>query len=390
MASQTSTIEIHGECAPGYEPVRAAFEENFLLRQEIGAAFSVTRHGEAVVDLWAGWADPERTTPWQADTLSNVWSTTKGMTAICAHQLADRGLLDLDAPVAKYWPEFAAAGKQDIPVRWLLSHRSGVTGIGLERPVSVEELYDWDHITGLLAAQAPLFEPNSTSGYHALSYGFLVGEVVRRASGKTIRDYFAEHVAGPLGADFQIGLGSEADLARCSTLVEPTLTSEMASALATAFANAGPVALAAMANPRVEGHHANETVWRQAILPALNGHGTAKAIATIYGALADGSERLLSNAALAKAREGQGREVDVVGGLGNEWALGFYLGSDERGFGPNPLAFGHDGLGGSTGGADPESGISFGYTMNQMGPLIRDDPRKMALVAALFSSSALS
>lgn len=390
MVSQTSTVEIHGECAPGFEPVRAAFEENFLRRHEIGAAFSVTLRGEPVVDLWAGWADPGRTTPWRADTLTNVWSTTKGMTAICAHQLADRGVLDLDAPVAEYWPEFAAAGKQHIPVRWLLSHRSGVTGIGLDRPVTVEELYDWDHITGLLAAQAPFFEPNSASGYHALSYGFLVGEVVRRAGGRTIRDHFAEHVAGPLGADFQIGLTAEADLARCSTMVEPVLTDEMAGELAKAFANAGPAGLAALANPRLEGHHSNDPGWRRAILPALNGHGTAKAIATIYGALADGSERLLSNAALATAREGQGRAIDVVAGLGNEWALGFYLGSEERGFGPNPLAFGHDGFGGSSGGADPESGVAFGYTMNQMGPLLRDDPRKMALVDATFGSPALS
>lgn len=382
--------EIHGECAAGFEPVRAVFEENFAQRDEIGAAFSVTHRGEPVVDLWAGWADPDRTTPWRADTLTNVWSTTKGMTAICAHRLADGGLLDLDAPVAEYWPEFAAEGKQKIPVRWLLSHRSGVTGIGLDRPVAVEELYDWEHITGLLAAQAPLFEPGTVSGYHALSYGFLVGEVIRRAGGQDVHTYFAEHVAGPLGADFQIGLGSDADLDRCSTLVEPVLSAEMAGALAQAFANAGPAALAALANPRVQGRNANDPVWRRAILPALNGHGTAQAIATIYGALADGTGRLLSNAALTAAREGQGREVDVVGGLGNEWALGFYLGSEERGFGPNPRAFGHDGLGGSSGGADPESGIAFGYTMNRMGPLMRDDPRKMALVEAVFSSPALA
>jgi len=379
--------EIHGECATGFEPVRAAFEENFAERDEIGAAFSVTRHGETVVDLWAGWADPDRTTPWRADTLTNVWSTTKGMTAICAHHLADAGLLDLEAPVARYWPEFAAAGKQDIPVRWLLSHRSGVTGIDPERPVTVEELYDWDHVTGLLAAQAPLFEPGTVSGYHALSFGFLVGEVIRRAGGLDVRAYFAKHVAGPLDADFRIGLDTDVDLARCSTLVEPVLSAETASALAQAFASAGPPALAALGNPRVQGRDSNDPAWRRAILPALNGHGTARAIATIYGALASG--RLLSDAALATAREGQGRAVDVVGGLGTEWALGFYLGGEEHGFGPNPRAFGHDGFGGSSGGADPESGIAFGYTMNRMGSLLRDDPRKMALVNATFAAPAL-
>ena len=378
------TVAVHGACAPGFEPVQQTFAENFAERGELGAAFAVAVRGEIVVDLWAGWADPAQAIPWRPDTLANVWSTTKGMTALCAHLLADAGELDLDAPVARYWPEFAAAGKAEIPVRWLLSHRSGVVGIGLQRPVSIEDLYDWELITGLLAAQEPLFAPGSASGYHAVSFGFLVGEVVRRVAGQGVREFFAERVAGPLGADFSIGI-EESELARCATLVEPVLTPEMTTALTEAFANAGPVALSAMANPRPEGHHANDPVWRTAVLPAWNGHGTARALAQIYGALADGSERLLSASALTRAREGQGKEVDVVAGVSNEWALGWYLGSDARGFGPNPAAFGHDGLGGSSGGADPESGLAFGYAMNRMGPLLRDDPRKMALVNAAFA-----
>ncbi|WIV56466.1 serine hydrolase domain-containing protein [Amycolatopsis nalaikhensis] len=379
-----TAVEVHGECAPGFEPVREAFEANFRERGELGAAFTAIRHGEVVVDLWGGWSGPDRAKPWRADTLANVWSTTKGMTAICAHKLADAGELDVDAPVAKYWPEFAAAGKAEVPVRWLLSHRSGVPGIGLDRPVRIEELYDWDLMTSLLAAQEPLCEPGSAGGYHALAYGWLVGEVVRRIAGQGVREFFAEQVAGPLGADFSIGLPGDADLDRCATLVDPVLTEEMANALATAFAAAGPVAQAALMNPRLQGHDANEPAWRHAVMPALNGHGTARAIATIYAALVDGS--LLSPAALARARESQGKEVDAVLGLPNEWGLGFYLGSDARGFGPNPTAFGHDGLGGSTGGADPENGIAFGYTLNQLGPLIRDDPRKMALVNAVYES----
>ncbi|MFI5608031.1 serine hydrolase domain-containing protein [Amycolatopsis sp. NPDC051903] len=384
MDDQTA-VTLHGTCEPGFEGVQRAFVENISERGELGAAFAVVHRGEVVVDLWAGWADPDRATPWRPDTLTNVWSTTKGMTALCAHLLADAGELDLDAPVARYWPQFAAAGKDGIPVRWLLSHRSGVVGVGVERPVKVEELYDWDHITGLLAAQEPLFPPGSASGYHALSFGFLVGEVVRRVAGQGIDEFFAAQVAEPLGVDFSFGV-AEAELGRCSTLVEPVLTSELTTALTEAFANAGPVALAAMANPRVEGHHANDPAWRRAVLPALNGHGTARALATVYGALADG--RLLSAGALARARAGQGKEVDVVAGVPNEWALGFYLGSDARGFGPNPAAFGHDGLGGSSGGADPETGIGFGYVMNRMGPLLRDDPRKMALVNATFACLA--
>ncbi|MEV4142706.1 serine hydrolase domain-containing protein [Amycolatopsis sp. NPDC049691] len=382
MDSATATV--HGECAPGFEPVRAAFEENFRSRGELGAAFTALRDGEVVVDLWGGWSGPERTAEWQPDTLANVWSTTKGMTAICAHKLVDAGELDVDAPVAKYWPEFAAAGKAEVPVRWLLTHRSGVPGIGLDRPVRVEELYDWDLMTSLLAAQEPLYVPGSAGGYHALAYGWLVGEVVRRIAGQGIREFFAEQVAGPLDADFSIGLASDADLDRCATLVDPVMTEEMANALATAFAAAGPVAQAALTNPQLAGHHANDPAFRRAVMPALNGHGTARAIATIYGALATGG--LLSAPTLARARESQGKEIDAVLGLPNEWGLGFYLGSDARGFGPNPAAFGHDGLGGSTGGADPENGISFGYTLNQLGPLIRDDPRKMALVNAVYES----
>ncbi len=382
MDSATATV--HGECAPGFEPVRAAFEENFRSRGELGAAFTAIRDGEVVVDLWGGWSGPERTAEWQPDTLANVWSTTKGMTAICAHKLVDAGELDVDAPVAKYWPEFAAAGKAEVPVRWLLTHRSGVPGIGLDRPVRVEELYDWDLMTSLLAAQEPLYVPGSAGGYHALAYGWLVGEVVRRIAGQGIREFFAEQVAGPLDADFSIGLAAGSDLDRCATLVDPVMTEEMANALATAFAAAGPVAQAALTNPQLAGHHANDPAFRRAVMPALNGHGTARAIATIYGALATGD--LLSAPTLARARESQGKEIDAVLGLPNEWGLGFYLGSDARGFGPNPAAFGHDGLGGSTGGADPENGISFGYTLNQLGPLIRDDPRKMALVNAVYES----
>lgn len=382
MDSATATV--HGECAPGFEPVRAAFEENFRSRGELGAAFTAIRDGEVVVDLWGGWSGPERTAEWRPDTLANVWSTTKGMTAICAHKLVDAGELDVDAPVAKYWPEFAAAGKAEVPVRWLLTHRSGVPGIGLDRPVRVEELYDWDLMTSLLAAQEPLYVPGSAGGYHALVYGWLVGEVVRRIAGQGIREFFAEQVAGPLGADFSIGLSDDADLDRCATLVDPVMTEEMANALATAFAAAGPVAQAALTNPQLAGHHANEPAFRRAVMPALNGHGTARAIATIYGALATGD--LLSAPTLARARESQGKEIDAVLGLPNEWGLGFYLGSDARGFGPNPAAFGHDGLGGSTGGADPENGMAFGYTLNQLGPLIRDDPRKMALVTAVYES----
>jgi CubicO group peptidase (beta-lactamase class C family) len=383
MTEATTAPSIQGVCAPGFEAVRAAFEQNFVARGELGAAVSVVRAGEPVVDLWAGWADPERSRAWQADTLTNVWSATKGMTAICAQQLMDRGELAVDAPVSRYWPEFAAVGKADLPVRWLLSHRSGVTGVGVEHPLTVEDLYDWSTMTTLLAAQEPLFPPGSASGYQALSFGYLVGELIRRITAQSVGAFFADNVAAPLGVDFRIGL-ADADLSRCSVLVEPPADPALESALATAFAAAGPAALAALANPRPLGRHANVTAWRQAEIPSANGHGTARALATVYGALADGSERLLSTETLTRGRASQGRGIDAVAGVGGEFGLGYTLGSEERSFGPNPLAFGHDGFGGSTGFADPENGVGFGYVMNQMGPLLRDDPRKMALVRALY------
>ena len=195
---------IHGTCEAGFEPVREAFAANFAERDEIGASVAVVAGGRPVVNLWAGWADPARTRPWQQDTLTNVWSTTKAVTSLCAHILMDRGELDPDAPVARYWPEFAQAARRDIPVRSIMSHQSGLTGLAV--PASVTDYYDWEKITGLLAAQEPLFPPGSTSGYQAITFGYLVGEVIRRITGQTCGQLIATEIAGPLGADFHIGL----------------------------------------------------------------------------------------------------------------------------------------------------------------------------------------
>lgn len=195
---------VHGHCDTRFTAVRTAFEENFRDRAELGAAVSVMVGGETVVDLWGGWADAARTRPWERDTLVNVWSTTKGPTALCAHILADRGLLDFDAPVAAYWPEFAAAGKEKVLVRHLLSHRAGLSG--LREPHSLAELFDWELTTERLAAMEPWWEPGTVSGYHAFTYGFLVGEVVRRVSGLLPGAFLEREVTGPLGIDFTIGL----------------------------------------------------------------------------------------------------------------------------------------------------------------------------------------
>jgi CubicO group peptidase (beta-lactamase class C family) len=375
--------EIHGTCAERFEPVRAAFAANFAERGEIGASVAVVAGGEPVVNLWAGWADPARTRPWQQDTITNVWSTTKAMTSLCAHILMDRGQLDPDAPVARYWPEFAAGGKAEIPVRWIMSHQSGLTGLSV--PTAVQDYYDWEKITALLAGQEPLFPPGSTSGYQAITFGYLVGEVVRRITGQTCGAFFQAEIAGPLGADFFIGL-PRTELGRCSELLGVRPSEDQQAALAQAYASASPAAQAALTNPALTGDEANADDWRMAEIPAANGHGTALGLVTVFGTLVDGSERLISAKTLQAARTGQGRHTDLVLGFPLEFGLGFGLSGPESHFGPNPAAFGHDGFGGSAVGADPEAGVAFAYVMNRMDMNLVDDPRKMALIKAVYQS----
>ncbi|MDN0199164.1 serine hydrolase domain-containing protein [Streptomyces sp. S.PNR 29] len=380
--------QVHGHCDARFVAVRSAFEENFRDRGELGAAVTVTVDGATVVDLWGGWADEARTRPWQRETLVNVWSTSKGPVALCAHLLADRGLLDFDAPVATYWPEFAEAGKEKVLVRHLLSHRAGLSG--LREPHSVGQLYDWQLTVDRLAAMEPWWEPGTQSGYHALTYGHLVGEVVRRVSGLLPGAFLEREVTGPLGLDFTVGLPDKQS-ARAAELVQPPVagTSEQAAV----FAQLAPAAIAALTNPGVGAAEANSPEWRAAEIPAANGHGTARAVAALYGIFAGGGSydghRVLSPEAAERVREGQGACRDLVLGAGfageTEAGLGLWLSGPNGSYGPNPRAFGHDGFGGSCGLADPEAGVSLGYVMNRMGPHVADDPRKMALIDALYS-----
>ncbi|MFS4096894.1 serine hydrolase domain-containing protein [Streptomyces sp. AF1A] len=381
--------QVHGHCDARFAAVREAFEENFRERGELGAAVAVTVDGATVVDLWGGWADAAGTRPWERDTLVNVWSTTKGPVALCAHILADRGLLDFDAPVAAYWPAFAAAGKEKVLVRHLLSHRAGLSG--LREPHSVADLYDWELTTARLAATEPWWEPGTRSGYHALTFGFLVGEVVRRISGLRPGAFLEREVTGPLGTDFTVGL-PEKEAGRVAELAHPRAVPS--SEQAAVFSQLTPAALAALTNPVVGAAEANTPEWRAAEIPAANGHGTARAVAALYGVFAGrgshGGRRLLSPQAAERVREGQGSCRDLVLGAGfegeTEVGLGLWLSGPHGSYGPNPRAFGHDGFGGSCGLADPEAGVSLGYVMNRMGPRIADDPRKMALVDALYSA----
>lgn len=381
---------VQGHCDARFTAVRTAFEENFRDRGELGAAVTVTLDGETAVDLWGGWADAARTRPWERETLVNVWSTSKGPVSLCAHILADRGLLDFDAPVAAYWPEFAAAGKESVLVRHLLSHRAGLAG--LREPHSLAQLCDWELTVERLAAQEPWWQPGTRSGYHALTFGHLVGEVVRRVSGLLPGAFLEREVTGPLGIDFTIGL-PEKEADRAAELVHPPAASS--SEQAAIFAQLAPAAVAALANPLVGATEANTAQWRAAEIPAANGHGTARAVAALYGIFAGrgsyGSRQVLSLEAAERVRQGQGSCRDLVLGAGfaheTEIGLGLWLSGPNGSYGPNPRAFGHDGFGGSCGLADPEAGLSLGYAMNRMGPHIADDPRKMALVDALYSAA---
>ncbi len=382
---------IHGECAERFRAVREAFEASFRTRDEIGAAVSVCVDGETVVDLWAGHADPGRTRPWQRDTLVNVYSTTKGMTAFCAHQLVEQRRLDLDAPVAEYWPEFARAGKGDLPVRWLLSHRAGLPAV--KEPLPPEALFDWRAMVDALAAQEPWWKPGETHGYHALTYGWLVGEVVRRIAGRSLGTYFREEIAAPLGADFHIGL-ADAEHGRVGDLTPlPTEGAEGEPALAELFVNE-PESMTALAftNPPSINDGPHHAAWRRAEIPGANGHGTARAIARIYGAVARGGDldgvHVLDAPAIARCHAEQSRGPDLVLQVPTRFGLGFMLSQPGAAFGPNPRAFGHPGAGGSLGFADPDAKLGFGYTMNRLGPHILIDPRPKALFDAAYASLA--
>ena len=377
--------DVHGECAPRFAAVREAFEANFAQGREVGASFAATLDGEPIVDLWGGFADAARTRPWQRDTIVNVFSTTKAMAALVAHQLADRGRLDLDAPVAELWPEFAAAGKHSLPVRWLLSHQAGLAA--LREPLPPEALFDWKRMTAALAAERPWWEPGSASGYHAMTFGYLVGEVVRRAGGRSLGALFRDEVARPLGADFHIGLPASED-ARVAELVPPS-AAEVAAA---GQAPPDPESLLGkvMGNPPLDARLANTAPWRRAEIPAANGHGNARSVARVMAALALGGElggtRVIGAPALERATSEQCLGQDLVLPLPMRWGLGFMLSHPGLPLGPSPRAFGHGGWGGSLGIADPDARVSWAYVMNQMSAGTLGDTRAFELAQALYAA----
>ena len=381
---------IAGHCDERFARVRELFTASIEKKQNLGASVCFVVDGEPVVDLYGGWIDRERTRPWQEDTLVNLYSTTKGMTALCAHMLVDRGQLDLDAPVAEYWPEFAAEGKDRVPVRWLLSHRVGLPAV---RPkLSLQDMYDWHPMVEALAAEKPWWEPGTQHGYHAVTYGQLVGEVIRRVDGRTVGQFFREEVAEPLGADFHIGFGAEHD-ARTSRLYGglglPRGGGKAGEGDATPgaprfklpkgplgdfmrdMADPSTMTGAAFNNPTLAGDTVNSRDWRAAEVPAANGHGTARAIAKIYGVLARGGEQdgvhLMRPETLDRAITAESDGPDaVLGQMPMRFGLGFMLRQDFMPLSPGPRGFGHAGAGGSLGVGDPDTKTGFGFTLNKM------------------------
>ncbi|WP_432585937.1 serine hydrolase domain-containing protein [Streptomyces sp. HD1123-B1] len=387
---------IDGEVAPGFEPVREAFMANFARHGDIGAAVCVYQDGRPVVDLWGGIADPETGRPWTRDTLQLVYSATKGATATAAHMLAERGALDLDAPVAKYWPEFAANGKADIPVRWLLSHQAGL--VALDQPVPLNEALAWYPMAAALAAQRPLWSPGTAHGYHGRTWGWLVGEVIRRVSGRSPGRFFADEIAAPLGLDFFIGLPAE-ERDRVSRMVYQRPEVDLTTVPAESLPEELRELVAAWRDPDSFSNRAYAVTHPAAIdfdspevqaaeLPASNGISSARGLARMYAALigeVDGV-RLLTPETLASATKEQASGKDQVILIPSRFSSGYMLPTATNPMtGPN--AFGHTGRGGSLGFADQELGVTFGYVMNHIiGGA--DDVRAVSIVEAVRKSLA--
>lgn len=380
-----SEAQVAGGCDPRFALAREAFTTNFTERGERGAALCVTLGGRTVVDLWGGWADTAGTRPWRPGTLVNVFSIGKGLTAVCAARLAGQGRLDVDATVATYWPEFAAACKGGITVRHVLSHQAGLPAIRRRMPPG--SMLDWPAMTAALAAQEPWWRPGTAHGYHVNTFGFLAGEIVRRASGSTVGAFLREEVAGPAGADVHIGLPAPAQV-RAADFIwpgppppeeEPPGLDGARLMAHNAYFNPGGLSGAGVINTRA---------WRAAELPSTNAHASARGVARIYTALAAGGildgTVLVDPAALAAATTEQVSGADLVLGRPSRFGLGFQLTQPERPLGPGPSGFGHFGAGGSVGFCHPDAGLAFGYVTNQMGPRWQN-PRNRALIDAVFA-----
>jgi CubicO group peptidase (beta-lactamase class C family) len=385
-------VTVNGACASGFEPVRDAFEQNFAERDEIGAAVSVWVDGDLVVNLWGGSADAAGLRPWQEDTLASIFSASKGLTSTCVHLLADRGEIDLHAPVAKYWPEFGKAGKDEITIAMVMSHRSGV--IGPRTRLTPEETLDWDAVCAHIAAAKPWWQPGTAQGYHMVTFGFILGELTRRVTGRTLGQFLRTEIAEPLGIDVHVGLPA-AEHHRCAEMVnKPHIRDVLAAGEAPGHPTCvteHPMAGLSIAMGFVPDDEVGSDmidVWRSVEYPATNAHVTALGLSTFYNALAQG--KLLTREHMELCRVSQGEfDTDVVLGArvaDHGWGLGYML--NQGGVaGPNKRIFGHGGSGGSFGFVDLEHGIGYAYVMNNFDATkCNADPRSVALSDQVYSA----
>jgi CubicO group peptidase (beta-lactamase class C family) len=391
MSEHGRWIEISGPSLLGggyraaYAPVFEAFRRNFD-DGELGAAVSAVQDGELVVDIWGGHRDPDHKLRWERDTTVCMMSVAKVFSALSMHILADRGVVDLDAPVSRYWPEFARNGKESVLLRWVLCHLAGVPVID-NAPRGA--IYDWNAMTGGLVAQKPLWEPGTTRCYHTCTQGFILGEIVRRVTGKTIGAFIRDEIAGPLGIDYAIGLDA-AQAARCAMMIPSKGVT-----LTRAQEGDGTGMLARGWGQLPVHEDFNSPAWRSSEIPSVNGHGTARAVARFCGALARGGEidgvRIISLASLERAITEQWAGADLMSGLTFRIALGFFLNCPpDRPMGPNPPTFGHSGAGGAQSFADPVLRLGFAYAPNRMHGGMDNGPRGTRLIDAVFGCATAS
>lgn len=376
-------MEIHGYCDEKFAAVRERFERNFAEFPEVGACFAASLDGEMVIDIWAGHTNKERNQAWQENTLCNVWSTTKTMTYLVALMLEDRGELRLDAPIAQYWPEFGAHGKDKITVAQILSHQAAVPG--WREPTAVAAMYDWDKTVAYLANSEPWWQPTAqTCGYHALSQGFLIGEVVRRVTGESIGQWFKQHVANKVSADFHIGIAPQ-EHSRIANMYNPPNPSALV-ALMKGQTLAAPV----FGHMPASAKHVTTPEWLQAEIPAAGGQGNARSVVRAQTALANDGKafgvQLLSPQAAQRASQLQVKAKDQVLGIAMEYCMGYARSTVDMPHSPNPQSFFWGGAGGSTIVIDPSERLCYSYVMNQMLPSVVGEKRGFGLGDALYAS----
>jgi CubicO group peptidase (beta-lactamase class C family) len=373
--------DIAGVCDPKFSEARDILAASIDSGNDVGASFAVTIGGEMVVDIWGGYLDETASAPWQEDTLVNVYSTTKTMSFLCALVLADRGQLDFDRNVVDYWPEFAQNGKERVKVWHLMNHAAGLSG--MDDLMSAEDMYDWDKMVALLAAQAPWWEPGSASGYHAITQGYLIGEVVRRITGKTLGTYFQEEIAGPLGADFFIGV-PPSELHRISRLIP------FGQGAAPDGGDPESIAARTFRSPFAGAEHSWTDGWRRAEIPAANGHGNARSVAKLQAPLAcKGSAfgvDLMSAETATSVMTPRISGTDLVLGVPLSFGLGFGLVSELVPLSPNKNACFWGGWGGSNILVDQDAQMSVAFVMNKMHDGVMGDPRSLALLQAVYKA----